>query len=67
MTTTLPPPGMYSDSEYYDECNLWDDSYEYLHSSGRIWTSDFHMQAQVFTEKVYCKTLFWSKDYLLMP
>ena len=28
------------------------------------WTSDFHMQAQVFTEKVSCQGLFWKEKWV---
>ena len=31
---------------------------------GVDWTSDFHMQAQVFTEKVSCQGLFWEEKFV---
>ena len=32
---------------------------------GMDWTSDFHMQAQVFTEKVSFKSLFWKGKFVV--
>ena len=32
--------------------------------SGMAWTSAFHMQAQVFTEKVSCQDLFWKEEWV---